>query len=907
VLVLSGESGIGKSALCAWAVGQAADLPVLSVRAVESEVDLPFAGLSELCAEDYELISRLPGPQARALDGALARSEARRGDRFAIGAAILGLLAVAGRGDPVFVVVDDAQWLDVASADALVFAARRLRHEGVAMLVATRPDSRFDAPSIGLPRMRLRRLDASAARKLLHAVHTGIPARVAEELADRSDGNPLALLELPRLLSEAQLDGAQAIDEPLPLAPTLVRALLERQSGLSDGARQGLVVAAASAGERVQPVLDALPAAGLDRTLLDSAEEAGVVAISGNRLEFRHPLLRSAIYHGATGSERRSAHAALAMVTGGELRTWHLAVATVGEDEAVAAMLERVGLDARGRGAPAAAAGAFERAARLSPPGERRTRRLIEAAREAYLAGGLTGAVRLLDDALAGAYGAVQRADIQHIRARILVLQGHTDAAYRLLVDEAGRISDVDPARTATMLAEACVHCLLAADLPKALTAARESCRVSARADLGVRAYAAAMLACALIMTGERVEAAALLDRFLPVLRHGDPLTEAGALVGVTAQCYFWLDRTDIASELLAGLIAAARKASAPAALLLPLSCRAELDLRTGRWAVAAAQFAEVARLGDDMAEPVYAAYALECLARMAAAAGDERRCRDQAAHAMALIEKHHNELGRLNVHSALGLLELGLGRVAAAIEALERSRDLAALHGLAEPDIVHWQPDLIEAYARAGDAPAARKALRSLDLQAQRTNGRWALGTAARCHGLLGDNRADDHFDAAVEHLHTLAAPFEVARTHLCRGEWLRRAGKRIDARRALRQAMDEFDRLGAHAWTARAISELRATGENPRPRSQTIDRDELTAHELQVARIVANGASNRDAAAALFLSPKTIEFHLAHIYRKLGVRTRAQLAGVAARRGWLDDTGPVTGAARLEAHSRD
>jgi DNA-binding CsgD family transcriptional regulator len=892
VLVLFGEPGIGKTALCNWALERAGGMRVITARGVESEIDIPYAALAELCAGQLDHLDRLPEPQAGALEGALARRGSAPRDRFAIGAAVLSLLAAVAEKASVLVLVDDAQWLDPSSTDALVFAARRLREEGVAMIVAARPGGILTGGGTGLPTLTVRGLDGAAAHAVLDAAHGALAAEVAELLIASTDGNPLALLEVPRLLSEPQLAGEEPIDEPLPVGPTLIRALLQRASALSDRTRRGLVVAAASGGERVQPVIDALSAAGLDRSVLDSAEEAGVLAIAAERMTFRHPLLRSAIYHGTSGPARRAAHAAFATVTGGEARAWHLAQATVGEDEAVAAGLEEIGLDARKRGAPAAAASALERAARLSPPGDARVRRLTMAARDAHLAGHSAAAMRLLDGALAVVDDAVQRADIQRVRGRILMLQGHTQRAYRVLVDEAARARHLDAERTAAMLAEACLHCLLRAETRRALAAAREAFSVAATASLGVQAYTATMLASALVMTGERVEAGALLDRFLPVLRKGDPLTEAGELVSVAAQCYFWLDRYDIASELLAGLIASARAAGAPAALLLPLSCRAEIDLRAGRWEVAAAQFDEVAHLGYEMAESVYAAYALECLARLAAAAGDEQRCRDHAAHAMTLIEKHHNELGRLYVHSALGLLELGLGCMEPAIETLERARALAEQHALTEPNIVHWQPDLVEAYARAGKPGAANEVLAALDQQAQRTGGRWALGTAARCRGLLTDDSPGDCFDAAVEHLQAVAAPFEIARTHLCRGERARRAGQRTLARQALRQAIDGFDRLGAHPWSDRARAELRATGANPRRRQGHADRDQLTAHELQVALIVANGASNREAAAALFLSPKTIEFHLAHIYRKLGVRTRTQLAALAARRGWLTGT---------------
>jgi DNA-binding SARP family transcriptional activator/DNA-binding CsgD family transcriptional regulator len=888
-LVLSGEPGIGKSALCAWAVSRASGMRGLTVRGVDSEVDLPFAGLSELCAGELDRIDLLPAPQARALEGALARRDAPPGDRFAIGAALLSLLALASEREPLLVVVDDAQWLDAASADALLFAARRLRGDAVALLVATRPGAAFDTAA--LPRLPLDGLARPAARALLEAEYGGVPGHVAELLAQRTGGNPLALLELPRLLSETQLAGREPIDEPLPVGPTLERALLHRLTGLEAGARRALLVAAASGAERVQPVVDALGALGLDRGVLDGAEQAGVLTIVGERFEFRHPLLRSAIYHGATGPARRTAHDGLARVTSGEARVWHLAHASVGENETVAAMLEQVGQEARRRGAPAAAAAALERAAGLSGPGPGRVRRLTEAARDAHIGGRPARALRLLDDALADSPGAVERADIQHIRGRILVLQGNMGTAYRLLVDEAERIREVDPERTATMLAEACMERFLSGDIPAALSAARDACDAAAKAGLSVEVFARVMLAVALVLAGERAEAGALLDRSLPLLRLADPLTEAGQVVSAAAQCYFWLDRYDIAAELLDGLTKSAREASAPTALVLPLCCRAELDLRVGRWSTAAARFQEAANLGEEIAESVFAAYAPECLARLAGAAGEEARCRDHAARALRLIDKHGNELGRLYVHSALGLLELSLGRIDAAIRHLEPARDLAERSGLAEPNVVHWQADLIEAYVRAGDRVAARHALSALERQAKRTGGHWALGTAARCHGLLADDtQADDHFAAALEHLQSLGDPFEIARTHLCHGERLRRAGRRTGARQALRLAIDGFQPLGVAAWASRAHAELRATGATPSGRPHDSDRDQLTAHELQVALVVARGASNREAAAALFLSPKTIEFHLAHIYRKLGVRTRTELAGVGARRGWLD-----------------
>lgn len=891
VLVVFGDPGIGKSALCTWAFEHSEGMRVVTARGVEAEIDIPYAALGELCAGQLDYLDRLPEPQARALEGALARRDAAPRDRFAIGAAVLSLLSVAEQGS-VLVLVDDAQWLDPSSTDALLFAARRLREEGVAMIVAARPGGVFTGAGTGLPTLTVEGLDARAARTVLDAAHGAPAAEVAELLITSTHGNPLALLEVPRLLSEAQLAGEEPIDEPLPVGPTLIRALLQRQSGLSERTRRGLVVAASSGGERVQPVIDALCAAGLDRGILDSAEAAGVLTIAAERMRFRHPLLRSAIYHGATGPERRAAHAALAAVTAGEARAWHLAQATVGEDETVAAALALVGLDARRRGASAAAASALERAARLSKPGEKRARRLTEAAHDAYLAGRLAFALKLLDEALGATRDLRARANVQHLRGRILGLQGLADSAYRVLTTEAQRLRNIDPGRAATMLAEAALDCIPSADIRRAVTVAQEARDLARPADPAAQAAAMAVLASTLALNGRRREAAALLDDCLPLLREADPLGEASELVANAAGSCTWVERDDLGAELLDRLITSARTASAPTTLPYPLALRAELNLRLGHWALAATQAQEAVELSEEMGQDTVATMTLCFLARLAAAEGDERRCRGIVARGMSLVDEHRMELGRPYLDSALGLLELGLGRIGPAIRHLECVQDFAEERGLVEPNIVRWQPDLVEAYAHAGKPDAAHEVLEVLDWQAHRTGGRWALGTAARCRGLLTDDAPGEYFDAAVEHLRAAGAPFEVARTHLCRGERLRRAGRRTAARGALGQASDEFDRLGAHPWTKRARVELRATGASPRRRQSRADGDQLTAHELQVAVIVANGASNREAAAALFLSPKTIEFHLGHIYRKLGVRTRTELAGIAAQRGWLNVT---------------
>ena len=869
---------------------------VLVARGVESEADLPYAGLSELCADQRDLAEALPAPQVRALGAVLARGHGPPVDRFAIGAAVLSLLAAGSERNSTLVVVDDGQWLDGSSADALLFAARRMRREGVALLVATRPGGAFDMQRTDLSHLAIGGLDPSSARTLLAATHGELPAEVVSTLVDGTHGNPLALVEVPRLLSAGQLAGEEPIDEPLPTGVSLMRAFLGQLADLTASTRRALLVAAASGIERVQPVLDALGVLGLNADVLDAAEEARVLAIVGERFEFRHPLLRSAIYHGASGPARRAAHAALARATSGEPQAWHLAQATVGEDETVAAGLETIALDARRRGALAASAAALERAARLSQDRDARVRRLTEAARDAYVTGRADGALRMLDRALEQSHNDLQRADVQHVRGRILMFQGQANTAFQVLCDAADVVCDADPSRATAMLAEACLNCISSGDVRTALATARKAMALADLADPGVRVFAASKLAYALTVTGERAAAVALLDRVLPALRGVDPLSDAGEMMTSAARCYSWLERYDVATEFLDRLITSARKASAPASLPRPLAVRAEVDVRTGRWVIAKAHAEEAVCLGQELGQSAIVPFGMNWLAFLRAAAGDEQGCRQYAAHAQRLVELHKFEPARMFIQSTLGLLELGLGRVSPAIDHLVTVREIAERHGLREPSVVHWQPDLIEAYVRSGELAAAEDALAAFDQQARATGGRWALGTAARCRGLLADDReADCSFLEALETLAELPAPFEVARTQLCRGERLRRRGMRTDARTALRAAIEMFEHLGASAWAARAWSEHGATGAKPKRRRDDRARDELTPQELQVALIVAGGASNREAASALFLSTKTIEFHLAHIYRKLGVRTRAQLAALAATRGWLDSRPPA------------
>lgn len=878
-LLLSGEPGIGKSALCGYAIERAGGMTVLSAQGMESEAELPFAGLLELFRGRLDHLDDLPAPQAAALGGALALYEQTATDRFAIYAGVLSLLGALAEDGPVLVVIDDVQWIDVPSAEAVFFAARRLGAARIGVLIAGRNDVRFEVPA-GVPRVILGGLGAAAGRALLAREPRPVAPDVRDQLLEAMRGNPLALTEITGTLEDDQLTGARPLDDPLSAGPTLERGLLRRVAPLPDATRQALLVAAASDTDSVERVLGGLSALGLAAAALAAAERAGAIDIAGLRLRFRHPLLRSAVYHGASSVDRRAAHRALAEASDGERRAWHLAAAAVGPDETVAQALEDAARTAASRGAHAAAARALERSAGVSPDVDQRVRRLTEAARAAQVAGRAPDDGQLLERALGLTEDPMRRAEIQLLRGRQIAWHGEPARAHELLVGEAGRVQGFAPGMAAMMLAEAVLACFTTGEVTKALETA-QAARAAAVADGGIQAemVTALLLAGALQLSGERHAARALLGRYLPALRAPQALQGPGDVVATVAHCFFWLEEYVTAGELYDRVVTAARAASAPAALPYALAGRSELAFRTGRWPAATADAAEAIELSDELRQPAVTGWALSCLAIVEAGRGEATACRHHISRADALVTRTGAASGRAYTGAALGLLELGRGRLDAAVAALEPVARFTNVNGLREPQVVQWAPDLIEALVRSGRHDEAVCALESFDEQARHTGGAWALAAAARCHGLLAAEDFERWFEKALDSPQGLLTPFERARTELCYGERLRRAGRRTRARTPLRSALAAFDALGAAPWSERARAELRATGETVRRRRPSA-ADHLTPQETQVALLVAGGASNREAAASLFVTAKTIEFHLGRIYRKLGIRSRTQLS---------------------------
>ncbi len=889
-LVLSGEAGIGKSALLDDAVVRAAGFRVLRARGFESESELAFSGLADLLRPVLGLLDSIPEPQFAALAGALSLGPPGQGDRFAVCAATLSLLAVAAEdGAPILVVLDDAQWLDTSSVQAVLFATRRLYAEGVAVLIALRSgeDSAESAliERAGLPTLELAGLDVESARALLGAGGLAVSSEVAARLAADVAGNPLALIEIPRLLTPGQLAGTEPLPDELPAAPTVERAFGQRLDALPDQTRTALLVAAASESGDLGQIVQALSTLGSDLAAFEAAERAEIVALDAERIQFRHPLLRAAAYRAASASSRRAAHGALARAEAGDGRAWHLAAAAQEGNEEAAQALEEAALEARQKGGVAESSSAFERAAELSADDESRARRLREAAGDARLAGRVDSAVELLGRALGCVTEPISRARIQHLRGVIEMWDGSAAAAHDLLVTEAGRIEELDRGRASSMLTGAAWAGFMAGQLDRGLATARRANELAAGQSEEIEITAAAVLGIGLLLVGESKTALPLLAAYHQQLLDG---RGAGALpqqlIRPAGQVLMWFERYDEARETLTKTIEVARSRSALGALPYALATLAEIDYRTGSWPAAYAGASESVRIAEDTGQTSLLAYGLACLAQVEAATGRESDCRIHAARAVELAEVRAGAAVAY-AQAALGLLELGLGRPEAAEAQLLQLAQSVGDRGLREPGVIQWVPDLVEAQVRAGRAEEAAKTLVGFESAAVEADRVWARAAAARCRGLLA---ADADFEAvfaeAIELHGRTPTPFERARTELCLGERLRRARRRADARAPLRSALETFERLGAVPWAERARHELAATGETVRARDAAA-ADELTSTELQVALLVGRGATNKEAGAALFLSPKTIETHLGRVYRKLSVRSRTELANVLAR----------------------
>jgi DNA-binding CsgD family transcriptional regulator len=885
-LVIRGEPGIGKTSLCRYAIDLAEAMTVVRATGIESETELEYSGLAELCWPLRDRLDELSDNQADALRVAIGLAEGPAPDRFSAGAATLSLLAAAAETRPVLVVVDDAQWLDRSSQDALRFAMRRVGADRVAVLCAAREgeERTFDAP--GVEAITPAGLSREAATSLLQARGAGeVADEVAGRLHEATRGNPLALVELPGLLTPEQLAGAAPLGDPLPVGSTVERAFARRAEALPESSRLALLVAVLDGPATLDRVVAALARLDVFPASLEPAENAGLVRLDDGRVEFAHPLVRSGVYHASSPSDRRVAHRALAEVLAGsadaDVRAWHLAGAALGPDEAAAEALAAAGGRARERRGYDAASAAFERAARLSPEESKRIDRLAEAAEAALAAGAGERARALLDEALAICEDAVPRARLLALRGDVEALTGSQDAAHARMVEAADLVELADPAMAARALRLAVQAALFAGRAGLALETARRMRRLAPRDGGDLDESADFVLGEALAFAGERAEAAPVLERSIELTLARSDLRHVGrAAVGLGL-----LDRP---SAGLALALESSRRArdDGPNRLAYILEPAAWNALRAGDWTAAVVCASEGLTLATEMRQdPLAASFAIE-LAHVAAGRGDEPACRARVEQARALAEKHGIVLLGFWASYVEALLELGLGRLEPAVERLAQLAPTLGELGLFDRDFVP-EPDLVEACARLGRDDDAHEYLEEWAARGERASPEWGGAMTARCRGILAEDDAFDEYFAAALALHGRAEDaFAEARTRLCYGERLRRAGRRIDARVELRAALAAFEVLEAAAWIERARRELRATGEKLGRRAAATG-DELTPQELQVAIRVAEGRTNREVGAALFLSPKTVEFHLARVYRKLGVSSRAELARRFAEMG--------------------
>jgi DNA-binding CsgD family transcriptional regulator len=879
-LLVTGEPGIGKSAVLADARARAAGMRLVEVRGAVAEQEVSFAGLHQLCTPVIALLDRLPEPQQQALGIALRTRTGPSPDRFGVGVATLGLLSRAADDDPLLVLVDDAHLLDRPSAEALAFAARRLVSDRVVLVVAMRPDEQSPLAAAGLEPLPLAGLDLEAARLLV-----GGPRERVAHLHRATAGNPLALLELAARPQD--LRGLEA-GVPVPLARGLQDAFAARSDDLPDAARQVLLLAAA--GTRDLVLLDlACRAHGLDVGDLVHAERAGLVRVGPGSVEFRHPLVRAAVHGAADPGRRRWAHRALAdalekvqdavpSAAVGERRAWHLSEATLGPDEEVAATLALAAVGADARGAHAVAASMLERAAALSPDPAERTTRTLAAAGQAWSGGLPRRATGLLDRVVATATPA-QAVRVSELRGAVEARCGSLPAARDTLLRGAEQAVPLDPDRAVLLLADAVHVCFYLGDIASALAAAeRLTDLVGPATAPPVRGVGLVAAGVAHVLAGHGDQGAGLVRAGLaePVpTGPQDPLRVQWQVLGPM----FLREAT--VREQLGAQVGRLRRGAASAHLSMLLGHLARDDAGADRWADAEAGYLEAARLADELGQSTDAAFALAGLSWLHARRGEEEQARETAARAGALAERHEVHLARVWAAYALGDLEAGAGRAEAA---QARYRDLLGLLdrlGLADPDLSP-APELAETCWGAGRrAEAAATADRYL--VAARAKGQpWAL---ARAHRAVGTTRPggvdEEHLEAALAHHARTPDVYETARTRLAFGAGLRRDRRPADARPLLEAAVDELDRLGARPWADRAAAELRASGRTVRRRG-TGPVQQLTPQERQTAQVLAGGLTTREAAAALFLSPKTVEFHLRNVYIKLGIHSREELARV-------------------------
>ena len=889
VLVLRGDAGVGKSALLRYLCEQVAGWRVASAVGVESEMKLTYSGLHQLCAPLLDHLEELPVPQRDALATVFGLSSGPAPDRFLVALATLSLVAEAAEQHPLACIVDDAQWLDRASAQILAFVARRLLAERVALVCAARTGSGDDVLP-GIPALPVRGLSDADARTLLRRnLHGPLDAAVTDQIVAESHGNPLALLELPRTWTAAALAGGFGLPDGRPVAGKIEQSYVQRLMLLPSDTQ--LLVLTAAAEPLGDPVLlrRAAETLRVDMAAAVPAVDAGLLEVRG-RVQFAHPLTRSAAYHAGAAGDRRWVHRALAEATDAEAdpdrRAWHRARATASPDEDVAAELERTAGRAQARGGLAAAAAFLTRATELTPVPTTRVRRGLDAAFAHVQAGAFDTAHSLLTIAREGPVDELQRARIDLVSARLALASSRGNVATPLLLAAARRLEPVDLGLARETYVDAFTAALFGTRLnegvgvPDVARAARAAPRPSGEpttADLLLDAFGA--------LTDDYETAVPLCREALQKLCDGRVFPEdelRWLWHGVVIALELWDDAS--AYFLSHRHVETARRTGALSQLALALTSGPSMLVFSGELSAAASLAAESRSVHEATGIRAAPYSALQVAA-----------WRGQACEARELIEATIREAAARGEGNGIAVSEYahavlcnGLGQYDEALAAARRA--CADPHEL----VVHnWGlTELIESAARTGRTDLATDAFQRLSRKARASGTEWALGMEARARALLSDaDTAEGLFREAIEHLGRARVRAELARAHLLYGEWLRQADRRLDARSELGVAYEMFTAMGLEGFAERTRRELLATGATVRTRTTEM-RDDLTPQEAQIARLARDGMSNPEIGAQLFISARTVEWHLRKVFTKLGISSRRELHRVLSDRDRMGTT---------------
>ncbi|MFE7033739.1 AAA family ATPase [Streptomyces sp. NPDC057621] len=907
-VLLCGDPGIGKTVLLDR-TARHWDGRVLRTRGVESEAVLPYGVLADLLLPLRAYFAEVPLAQQRALEACLALSEAEDVNPYAVCVGTLGVLAAAGETAPLAVLIDDVHWADPSSSQVLQFVARRLAAERIVLVMATRLGGESGIGWEGVDQVVLRPLAVEECRELLVRHGVDPSSRTAERVVAISRGNPLILVECAGAWKDLpETDVRTGEDWGVP-GPLVERAWLSKMRTLSRGAQDALVYVAACRSAQFALLERALAAEGLSLSVLEEAEEARLVKSSGDVYELRHPVLRPILLDRCTLARRLLVYRVLAEASEGELSIWYLAAATAGPDEQVAAALVAEGEQARRRGALGATARAWHRAAELSPRTVDRTTRLLDAAWAAFHSGATSDALSWSGEAQECSEDARTTADIALLRGQVCSWVGDPGRGHQAIVAAAQAVEPVDAFRACALLCGAVIPAAMDGRVATALDIAERCAAMAASlhpappgpgapapapgsmpspADL--QQLATVLLGAARALVGQVREGRELLLKVRQQLPRNWP-TQHQQLAIQLGEGLSWVDEDAAARELLGAVIAQAQRDGVPALLPYALSARCQVE-SWNRWTAARADGEEALRWGQEFGHAAMTSYAFVLLARLDALRGDRAGCEARVAACEQYGGPGMHSLA-LFAESALGSAALGTGDLDACRTHLERSFALAADVGLDNPNLLPFVADLVEAHVRAGSLDRAAQVTSWLTERAAATGLAWPQAAHARCRALLADTADEaEEWLAQAEKAHTRREMvFELARTRLVHGEIRRRFRRPAAARQPLLAAQREFAGLGATSWADRAAAELTAAGHRGAPhRQRTQLADILTGQELQVARAIAAGMSNVEAATALFLSRKTVEAHLTRVYRKLNIRSRADLARTLARAGAVE-----------------